>query len=366
MPRSSPSVLSKTRLNREQFFAKLANSDQERLQKALWNLYWRGSAAMRERIEAEIDPQELEGRQRPSKEPVDPRWVLQEVRDFAELARSGAYLGGDRRVTPGERTRWRFTFQRLVRDAQGALQSEDLDPAATAVEELIDLACQTRGFDYFRSDDPVEAARFVVSEAVALLWGKMRDQYGFAEFARRAAPQLIRWESKYGWTRSGWGATAEKEASLASVLARMLAVTDMWITFADHYLDALDQVARDDAAKPKQPWRRTGREREERTANLAEWHRLLLDRLADPDAEDRLRRLEEHPALSGPELTFLQAQLAHQRGDTSRARDLVHVALEALPGHAAFLDFATEIRAPLPPRAQQAAENLQVARQRVS
>lgn len=353
-------------MNREEFFAKLANLDHERLQKALWNLYWRGSAAMRERIEAEVDPHERVARQRSSREPVDPRWILHEVRDFAELARSGAYLGGDRLVAPRERTRWRFTFQRLVRDAQGALQSEDIDPAATAVEELIDLACQTRGYDYFRSDDPVEAARFVVSEAVALLWGKLRDQYGFAEFARRAAPQLIRWESKFGWTRSGWGATAEKETSLASVLARMLCVTDMWITFADHYLDALDQVAGDDTAKSKQPWRRTGREREERTADLAEWHRLLLDRLAESDAEDRLHRLAEHPALSGPELTFLQAQLGHQRGDTSRARDLVYEALEALPGHPSFLDFATEIRAPLPPRAQQAAKNLQLASQRVS
>lgn len=57
-------------------------------------------------------------------------------------------------------------------DAQGALRTEDAATAATAVEELIDLACEMRGYDYFRSEDPVEAARFVVSDAVALLWGK--------------------------------------------------------------------------------------------------------------------------------------------------------------------------------------------------
>src|SRR5207245_6514595 len=45
------------RMDRPQFFGKLAALDDERLKKALWNLYWRGSAAMRERIEAEIDPQ---------------------------------------------------------------------------------------------------------------------------------------------------------------------------------------------------------------------------------------------------------------------------------------------------------------------
>ena len=46
------------RMNREEFFAKLAACDEERLKKVLWNLYWRGSAAMRERIEAEVDPQQ--------------------------------------------------------------------------------------------------------------------------------------------------------------------------------------------------------------------------------------------------------------------------------------------------------------------
>jgi hypothetical protein len=30
------------------------------------------------------------------------------------------------------------------------------------VEQLIDLACEMRDYDYFRSEDPVEAARFVV------------------------------------------------------------------------------------------------------------------------------------------------------------------------------------------------------------
>ena len=48
----------------------------------------------------------------------------------------------------------------------------------------------------------MEAARFVVSDAVELLWRTLLDRYGFAGFADRAAPQLIRWESRFGWTRS--------------------------------------------------------------------------------------------------------------------------------------------------------------------
>jgi hypothetical protein len=40
----------------------------------------------------------------------------------------------------------------------------------------VDLADETRGYDYFHSDDPMEAARFIVSDAVALLWGTVRDR----------------------------------------------------------------------------------------------------------------------------------------------------------------------------------------------
>lgn len=340
-------------MNREQFFGQLATFDEKRLKKALWNLYWRGSAATRERIEAEIDPVQRDRVQRLSKEPADPQLVLGEVRDFVALAHSGAYLAGDRRVSPLERTRWRFTFQRLVTDAQDALRAEDVDAAATAVEQLIDLACEMRGYDYFRSEDPVAASGFVVSDAVALLWGSVRAEYGFPGFAERAAPQLIRWESRYGWTRSGYGRVSEKETSLASVLAQMLTAPDMWVGFADRYLDALDQAAHDHQAKPNRGWRPSGSEREQRTADLAEWHRLLLHGLIDSDAEDRLDKLTTHPGLGGPEVGFLQAQLAHQRGDVSNARSLVYNGLEQLPGHQSFLDFATEIGAPLPPRAQE-------------
>jgi hypothetical protein len=225
------------RMNREQFFGQLVTFDEQRLKKALWNLYWRGSAATRERIEAELDPDQHAGGKRRSKEPADPQQLLGEVRGFVALARSGAYMAGDRRVSPRERTRWRFTFQRLVTDTQDALRAADVGAAAAAVEQLIDLACELRDYDYFRSQDPLEAARFVVSDAAALLWGTLQARYGFAGFAERAAPQLIRWESRYGWTRSGWGRVSEKETSLASVVAQMLPAPDMWAGFADRYLD---------------------------------------------------------------------------------------------------------------------------------
>jgi hypothetical protein len=345
------------RMNREQFFAKVGQLDEDRLRKALWNLYWRGTAKMRERIEAELDPDQPTRRRGAKSDPVDPHAVLAEVRDFVDLARAGAYLAGDRRVSPKERTRWRFTFRRLLADARDALRSEELDPAAAALEALIDLACEVRGVDYFRSEDPVEAAKVVVSDEVALLWTRVRDHAGFPAFAERAAPQLVRWESRYGWTRTGFGQTAQKETSLASVLASMLQVRDAWMTFADRYLEALDDLASGAAAKPRRSWQSPDWTRSERTGALAEWNLLLLDRLVDDDTNDRADILTTHPALGGPELTYLQAWLAHRRGDVRRAQDLIHTSLTQLPGHRDFLAFAAEIDAPLPVRAQQIASD---------
>lgn len=339
-------------MNRDEFFAKLAGLDEERIKKALWNLYWRGTAQLRERIESELDPAQDAARKRAAAEPPDPDNALWEVRDFAELARAGAYMAGDRRVSPKERTRWRLTFRRLAADALAALRHKDCGPAEEAVAILIDLACETKRFDYFRSEDPMEAAQFVVSDAVATLWEFVRERHGFARFATIAAAQLPRWESAYGWSRSGWGKLAEKETSLASVLGRTLRAPDAWTAFADCYLDALDQIARAEAAKPASrpsySYSESDYRRSDRTRDLAEWHSLLMERLAGSEAEDRLDRLAGHPALGGPELTFVQARLAQLRGDTDAARTLAEECLGRLPGHDGFADFAVQIGAELP------------------
>lgn len=342
-------------MNRDEFYAKLAGLDTDGLKKALWTLYWRGSAPMRERIEAQLDPHPAP-RSSGAREPPDPGAVLEEAREFVELARAGAYLGGDRRVSPRERTRWRFTFRRLVDEATQALRAEDLDTAAAGLELLVDLACEARGYEYFRSEDPMQAAGVVVSDVIAQLWRAVRDGHGFAAFAERAAPQLIRWESPFGWTRYGSGRVADKEHSLAEVLAAMLQAPDHWDTFAERYLQALDTVAETaTAATRRRGWTadRAPREPKERARALAEWHDLLLQRLAHSEAEDLLDRLAGHPALGGPELTFLQARLAHSRGDTDRAKQLAHACLQELPGHRGFYEFAQRIDAPLPARVQE-------------
>jgi hypothetical protein len=340
-------------MNRDEFHAKLAGYDADQLGKILWTLYWRGSAPMRERIEAELDPDTHARQQRRKVRPPNAAAVREEVREFVALARSGAYLAGDRRVSPKERTRWRFTFRRLAADAQAALTGDDLDTAAGALELLVDLACESQGYHRFRSEDPMQAAGFVVSDAVAALWHAVRDRHGFMTFAERAAPQLLRWETGSGWTRYGGGSVAEKETSLASVLEGMLQVPDHWRTFGARYLEALDEAADRSPGTPRHRSPATGRDREARTRALANWHTLMVDRLIGSEEEDLLDRLAVHPALAGPERTFLQAQLAHRRGDNETACKLVHDSLEGLPGHPDFHDLARRIDAPLPPRAQE-------------
>jgi hypothetical protein len=81
------------------------------------------------------------------------------------------------------------------------------------------------------------------------------------------------------------------------------------------------------------------------------WHLTLLDRFAGTPDEALLDRLARHTAFGGPEQTYFQARLAQSRGDLPTAGQLIHQALEQLPGHSGFLAFAHEIDAPLPPNA---------------
>lgn len=194
-----------------------------------------------------------------------------------------------------------------------------------------------------------------MSDEVAVLWGRLLECEGLADFCEKAMPQFIRWESRYGWTLRGYGKAAEKEVPLATVLERMLPVPDSWTVAADAYLAALDRFVPVKAAKARHSWSAGDHAHRERPQSLALWHELLLDRFAGSDEEDRLDRLTTHPALDGPEIVYLRARLAHHRGDTGRAHALMQECLDALPGHRDFLDFAAEIGVPLPDRARRAA-----------
>jgi hypothetical protein len=234
--------------------------------------------------------------------------------------------------------------------------ASDPAPAQQAIAKIVDLACDMKRYDYFHSDDPVEAAKFVVSEAVAALWESVLRHDGFAALADRAPEQLIRWEADYGWTRRGYGQVAEKETPLAIPLARLLTTPDMWRTFAESYLEALEAAGRADPKRPRTVYGtfdETSYRRKERADDLAAWHEMLLDRFAGTPEDELLDRLVASPALAGPELIFLRARIAERRGDVSQAATLVTKCLKELPGHQAYLDFAIEVGAELPSRARE-------------
>ena len=344
-------------MNRDEFYAAMARHDDACLRKILWTVHWRGNAQLRERIEDELRPPD-QPKARPRKQLPDPADVLDEVTAFVGLARDGAYMAGDRRVHHTERSRWRHTFRRLAADALAALAASDPVPAQQAVVKIVDLARDMKRYDYFHSDDPVEAAKFVVSEAVAALWESVLRHDGLAAFARRAPEQLIRWEADYGWTRRGDGQVAEKETPLALPLARLLTTPDMWRTFAESYLEALEAAGHADPQRPRTVYGtfdETSYRRKERTDDLAAWHERLLDRFAGTPEDELLDRLVASPALAGPELGFLRARIAERRGDVSQATTLVIKCLKELPGRQAYLDFAMKIGAELPSRAREIA-----------
>ena len=265
-------------------------------------------------------------------------------------------MGGDRRVHHTERSKWRHTFRGLVADALTALGADDPAPAQRAVGKMVDLASDMRSGDYFHSDDPVEAAKFVVSDAVAVLWESVLRHDGPAAFASRVPAQLIGWESDFGWTRSGYGPVAEQETALAVPLARLLATPDMWRTFAGSYLEALEAAGHADPKRTRTVYGsfdETRHRRRERTDDLAVWHEMLLERFAGTPEEHLLDRLVASPALAGPELTFLRAKIAACRGDAAQAAALVTESLKELPGHTEYQDFAVKVGAKLPPRARE-------------
>ncbi|HEX2746272.1 MAG TPA: hypothetical protein VHO07_21550 [Streptosporangiaceae bacterium] len=349
------------RMNRDEFYAKVSPLDADQLRKALWTLYWRGTAQVRERVEDTLSP--VDTPKRKAQYLPDPDQVLDDVTQFVSLARDGAYMYGDRRVSRTERSKWRLTFRNLAAQAQSALHAADTRPGERAIEQLIDLACEIRGVDYFHSEDPVEAARFVVSHAAAALWQTMLDQHGFAAFSERAAPQLIRWESGYGWTRRGDGKVAENETRLAEVLEPLLTGPDMWRGFAVSYLSALDAVARKEAAGEGKASRQRSRglsdadyTRKSRAGTLTAWHARLAAHLVGTDDSGLVDRLVSHRALAGPQVTYLRALTTRGAGDLDLARKLIADCLEELPGSYEFHSFAAEIGAILPPRARQVAD----------
>jgi len=330
------------RMDREAFFQALAGKSEGELRVLLWNLYWRGSAPLRERIEEALNPAEAVRKQQRQEE-RDGDSVLVEVKDFCALARSGAYMAGNRAVSRSERSAWRFTFKRLLEDGAALLRQQDLEAGTAALEAMLDLACEIKRYDYFHSEDPIQAANILVSEKVDYLWRALLEQDGFPAFTRKAAPQLIRWEQAYGWTRFGSSALADKEKKLADVLVPLLPGVDAWEAFGRAYLDALDTFLKPGRPRNNQLERLDATGCSVRARNLLDWHQRLFERLHGSGSDDLLERIFRHGAVHGPESWFLHARLEQAHGRLDAARALLRQCLAQCPGSKTFQAFAQEI-----------------------
>ena len=85
-------------MDRDEFYALLAGKDEAALKRRS------GRSTGKARGRCANASRGLLGVVPPEAPPIDPQFVLRDVKYFAALVRSGAYLGGDRRVSPRERT----------------------------------------------------------------------------------------------------------------------------------------------------------------------------------------------------------------------------------------------------------------------
>ena len=179
---------------------------------------------------------------------------------------------------------------------------------------------------------------------------------GPAGFASRVPGQLIRWEADYGWTRRGYGQVAEKETALAVPLARLLATPDMWRTFAESYLEALDATGR---AGPKRP--APGTEASTRTAISAVSAPMTSPsgmRCSWSGSRERPRTTCWTGSSTARRLPGRDSPSCARRSrravvTSPSAAALVTEYLKELPGHARVPGLRVEVGAALPPRARE-------------
>ena len=124
-------------MHKDEFHAKIAPLDKDKIKKILWELYWRGSKDLRQRIETLLDPEKHKKRvpELPDREKLCKMssilllWQAL-VRTWPEVMRCLVM-------------RWLVTFGKLFKNTGLLLTHGDMEYGAPVMEKLIDLACET-------------------------------------------------------------------------------------------------------------------------------------------------------------------------------------------------------------------------------
>lgn len=206
------------------------------------------------------------------------------------------------------------------------------------------------------------ALRIVVSDLVDLLWRSTLAGSGFPALVARVPRDLIRWESAFGWTRSGGVRIAQKERQLANVLAALLPGHDAWAALADAWVVAFAGVCRRAASRDRSLCRASSGYVPRTSSAFARWHDLLYQHLHGSDAADRLVRLAVIPGDHAWDLWLLRVRLARDAGRLQDARRIVLAALEEWPGSHELIEIACAVEAPLPAALREAHEAHALAR----
>lgn len=352
-----------TRLKKEELLAKLAPLEDGRLRQLLCEVYRGGPDTVRARIEAVISPEATAARP----DPEDAGAVLDGVRAFLDLVDADAFLFG-REVSPKRKTQWRHEYRKAFEDLARLLSSPAVERASALLEEAIELATRVDANTHFRSEDPNEAAKVVVSDQVAALWTSYSLREGVPGLLSRALPQLWAWERQYGWTR-GFGSVAGRERALGDVLAGLLTVRPAWERAASAWRELLDarhaesappaQVTRGKQARPLKPWElerfesERRRQRERRAMNLCSWHTHLAEQLGGDDP--LVQAVLDHPAVDAPYTWLVKAKVAEKRGALTELRALIERGLDRLPGFDELVLIGLRAGIELPPKAEQLA-----------
>ena len=340
-------MATKDRMDKTAFLKKLEGRSVDELRTLLWTAYWRGTAVTRERIEESLNPQEVI-KQREVDAWVDPKECLREVTSFCARARAGDYMRGARDLGRKEVSGWRLTFRRLFDDSARLLQQPDTANEFRPLVHLLDFTHDLKDWNYFRTQDPVEAAKIVFSDRVETLWRSRIDHAGFGVFLKEAPAQLLAWESPGGWTRYDGSAT-EKQRPLTAVILRLLPGHDSVLAFVRNYLIALEamgpraatpQESKVRSSNPRYEWENACRHRSER---LEHWHKALLERFVGSEDEPLIDRILTNRALDGPYTWHLLGRLRLQQGRRSEAKALVKRALDRLPGATSIQATALEL-----------------------
>ena len=287
------------RLKKKEFVEKLSKYKEKELREMMWKIYYRAPETVRVRVEDLLRTPDERKIFKEVQDNAHRKALEQEIEEFVTTVRKGHYKRYSRHVARKYRKRWRFVFKRLLDDSTKLAEKGDVEVGLMGLETLLDLAYESFWNNYFHSDDPMKSMKVVFSDRVSLLWRARLSLEGFRSFAKHAAIQLIKWDSRFGWTYSE--TLKPKEAQLSHIVSSLIKGADAWLEFAEAYLDGLNQIYNELKKKADEGVGKQWLRDRIRTYDikLSDWNEILITRLSESGEDEMIEKIIQHK-LFGP------------------------------------------------------------------